>query len=378
MEKPISDHQDPLSSSSSSSSNGIKVEEEKVDNLLEKAWFFGNSLNNNTRPKKNIPNDQNRPKHNNLLARTPSLPVYFGKASTQKEENETTTTTTTTNGASKLIKQKSLTTSTNNHKAQQQQRDIGSSEEEEKSTRGSTSIIEELKKKKKKNEIVRMRKAKTNVKPVVSSGGLLRADSVPITAFAIKEEEEEDEIPDEESYARLSNLIRQALPEKTSHSSPLTSPRIHVSKDITQSSNTPKTHVPSQNTIWETINSNSAKNTNRPQPLNKSGLRRTMTSLEFDEVEGFKDKTLTAFKKDMINTNKPPTTPPPAGLNKISSKDFPLDPKDNMKMPTRKLGRTQSYSPQIPSSLIKQPTAEDMKEQLKYWARSVACNIQQD
>ncbi|KAM7279980.1 hypothetical protein ACFE04_007114 [Oxalis oulophora] len=304
-----------------SSSCCREKQEQKVDDLLDKGWFFGNSLNKNINHKKIISRCLSDPcpskisndtPSENPLARAPSLPVYVGSSNSSSHQEK--------QGKSGKPVRKKL----------------------ERSSSSTQLIAVKLNRVEEK----KVSKSDSKVGKNVLGNGLLRSHSLRLCLETEEEEEEEEEIPDEESYARLSNLIRLALPDTSA-------PRQTSSKSKMRSCSNPRPRPP-RSSEAETTNPNSGKEIKpQNQNSNQTRLRRTMTSLEFEDRERFKDKTF-QFK----NENKSF-----AGLQE-------------KKIPVRR--QSFSASPPIPKRVIKEPTPEDMKTHIKFWARAVACNVHQE
>ncbi|XAR56510.1 hypothetical protein NMG60_11037030 [Bertholletia excelsa] len=171
----------------------------------------------------------------------------------------------------------------------------------------------------------RTRRSKSKVD---STHGLLRAPSLPP---CIRREEEEEEEEDAESEFALSRLIRQA-----SLNSDVLPPR-HTPKGVKQGSSTAPRHRPRRRPDQETIDMDGCDQMRR-QYLDQSKMRRSLSDLG----EGFKDLGFRHDRKEMNETQ----------------------PEEILTSPY-----------QVSNWVDKSSSAEDMKAQIKFWARSVAANV---
>ncbi|XP_021652529.2 uncharacterized protein LOC110644173 [Hevea brasiliensis] len=188
---------------------------------------------------------------------------------------------------------------------------------------------------------------------------LLRTPSLP-PCIGRKEVEEEEENDDN---ITMSRLIRQAM-----------SPR-HTSKGMIQSSSMPRYSPPrnwKMQTI-DTVNANSKQKRNLGCS-NQRNIQRSLSNIESQEVQGFKDLGFT-FNKQDLNPSEAGILP---GLQDEQKKN--QDHQDHDKVRRRPhLSKAwhlqkQSCAPPIPIWAPKN-SAQEMKAQLKYWARAVASNV---
>ncbi|XP_059282226.1 uncharacterized protein LOC132036021 [Lycium ferocissimum] len=162
---------------------------------------------------------------------------------------------------------------------------------------------------------------------LLPKGNLQRAPSLP--AFAKMEEihEEENEFP-------MGKLIRQA---SLNHARVL--PPKHTSKGLTRSPSI----------------SSTTKHRLRRKQDQESRLRNSSTGLEVEDLQGFKNLELNNEKKDSIPKFANTSTP---GLEEQNEKKpVGLSELDEIRTPPY-------YSPE-----------DQMKEQIKFWARAVASNV---
>ncbi|XP_057464696.1 uncharacterized protein LOC130754491 [Actinidia eriantha] len=170
---------------------------------------------------------------------------------------------------------------------------------------------------------------------------------------------------DEESDFTMSKLIRQA----SLNSQDLLPPR-RSSKGMKKSCSAPKNRL-RQNPEPESLISMDSSNEKRSEHFNQTKMRKSMSGLEFEEVQGFKDL---GFKFDKMDLN-------PSVVNKIPGlhEKSRVGPNEDE---ARKPYLSEAWQVQRPSSVIpswvdksKGSSAEDVKAQIKFWARSVAANV---
>ncbi|GFZ12423.1 hypothetical protein Acr_23g0008080 [Actinidia rufa] len=170
---------------------------------------------------------------------------------------------------------------------------------------------------------------------------------------------------DAESDFAMSKLIRQA----SLNSQDLLPPR-RSSKGMKKSYSAPKNRL-SKNPEPESIIFMNSCIEKRSEHLNQTKMRKSMSDLEFEEVQGFKDL---GFKFDNMDLN-------PSVVNIIpglQEKSRVGSNEDEARKPyLSEAWRVQRPSPVIPSWVDKNKSssAEDMKAQIKFWARSVAANV---
>ncbi|GAV64019.1 hypothetical protein CFOL_v3_07537 [Cephalotus follicularis] len=308
--------------------------EAKVDDLLEEGWFFCNLLD-----KRNImsrcycdpsplseiskemlaknANDKNSssnkrlPKGHCSLIRAPSLPSYLWRGAGVDDKERKLR-------MSKLTRQKSQSPTTPPPPP------VGEA---------------------KQSDGARMRGSAGEPR----RRSLLRTPSLPPSIGR------EEDIDDDESHARLSNLIRQALPDISD-----ISPLRRNSKGMAQSYSMPRNRPPRK--IAEEV---------RHQNLNLTKHTKSLSHLEAQEVQGFKDLGFTFDNNDL----NPSVVSMLHGLQEKNQKDLE---QDNMRRPYTSeawLMQKQSCANPIPNCVVKQSSPEDMKAQIKFWARAVASNV---
>lgn len=134
---------------------------------------------------------------------------------------------------------------------------------------------------------------------------------------------------------------------------------------MAQSYSLPK-YRPPRNLDAETINTNCTKEITR-RLLNQTKLRKTRSDLEFEEVQGFRDLGFT-FDREL----SPKVVDILPGLQGKKPEDLE---QDNVRRPyLSEAWLLQSCAPPIPNWAPKGST-EDMKAQIKFWARAVASNV---
>uniref|UniRef100_A0A2N9GPP3 Uncharacterized protein n=1 Tax=Fagus sylvatica TaxID=28930 RepID=A0A2N9GPP3_FAGSY len=181
---------------------------------------------------------------------------------------------------------------------------------------------------------------------------LLRTPSLPLPLSIVREEI----VREKESDPRMSKSTGQASPHLQRH------------KSMTQSSSIPR-YRPPRIQEMETINSNCTKEMRR-RYLNQTKLKRSPSDLESEEVQGFKDLGFT-FDKDLC----PSVVNILPGLQQKKPEDWDQDEARRPYLSEAWL--VQSCDPPIPNWVPK-ASKEDMKAQIKFWARAVASNMRQE
>lgn len=128
---------------------------------------------------------------------------------------------------------------------------------------------------------------------------------------------------------------------------------------------------PPRNLEVEAINTNCSKEMRR-RLANQTKLRKSLSDLELEEVQGFKDLGFTFEKELSPNVVKI--------LPGLQGKKQPEDlEQDKVRRPylSEAWLVQQSSAPPIPNWAHK-GSAEDMKAQIKFWARAVASNMRQE
>lgn len=327
------DSLEPLSSTSSTRSGGDNEVKAAVHQLLEEGWFFGKLLDVNSKPRMlRCYSDPSPSFDQQVLATT--CPPPSGKSSSTRE----------------LLPPGNLT------RAPSLPPNIGRSEEKIQETESSTSASTGMSRKltrqlsdqvlirkpscvKKKEGISqvkvashanRNRRSKTVAEGQSSQHSLIRTPSLPpyIGREEMNEESESDEIT-------MSELIRQAMP---------------LSKDI----------LPRQRSSKDI-----ASETSR-FPKSQGRLEKSLSNLESHEVQGFKDKK---------GLNPPSMVEVFAGLQE--KRMYIKRNQDKVREPYPSSSwqvNSCACAPPIPVWASKD-SSQDMKAQLKFWARSVASNV---
>lgn len=249
-------------------------------------------------------------------------------------------------------------------------------------------------------------------KNAVESGCLLRTPSLPPN---LGKKEEQDLGEDEDYGPRMGDLIRQAMPCKKLAKAPSLPPcRIkkeaignenvvvtppkgptmskltrrssldpsillppkHNSKGMKQNFSAPST---SKN-LQQRRNEMSHRNMETIRGSHSRNLERSMSlkTLSDKEVKGFQDLGFKFDKKDLC----------PSVVNNLSNLSIKEEPNEEgeedmrlKKSPSLSeawIATQRSYSPPIPKWRDGKSSAEDMKAQIKFWARAVASNVRQE
>ncbi|KAA8523944.1 hypothetical protein F0562_010367 [Nyssa sinensis] len=196
----------------------------------------------------------------------------------------------------------------------------------------------------------------SNSTPQAPRHNLLRSPSLPPWMGR------EETLQDAESDFTMGKLIRQASlnPED------MLPPR-HASKGITKGSSITR-HRPRRKPELESINMDGSKETRSRYPINQLITRKSLSDLEIEEVQGFRDLGFT-FNKEDLNTSVVNILP---GLQEKNRED---SDEEQVKRPyLSEAWLAQSSAPPIPNWVDKR-SAEDMKAQIKFWARVVASNV---
>ncbi|KAI3427579.1 uncharacterized protein J3R85_009416 [Psidium guajava] len=110
----------------------------------------------------------------------------------------------------------------------------------------------------------------------------------------------------------------------------------------------------------------------RRRYLTKSNSRKSLTDLEEEEVQGFKELGF-SFDRKHLNPNLVNILP---GLQEKTQENEDGDRNEGPYLSEAWLA--QSYAPTVPKWNTKGGSPEDMKAQIKYWARVVASNVRQE
>ncbi|KAL5564314.1 hypothetical protein UlMin_027478 [Ulmus minor] len=316
--------EDPSESSSST------AERSEAMDLLEECWFFGNLLNREPRMLRCY-SDPCFPSSNKNdlrseggcfgsgLLRTPSLPPNIGKEKAIQENYRDDRST-------KMTRQRSL-----NRVLQQGQMEpcLGRREENQERESGGTSI-----------------KMTGNQ---VQHRSLLRTQSLSpsIGRKGVNQEEEMDR----KSSRQASPNFADILPPRHNKGIPR--------------------YRPPRNTETDTINTEGSKEMRR-RFLNGRKGRKSLSDLEFEEVQGFKDLGFT-FENKELNPSVVSILP---GLQEKKPRDLGLENKARRPY-LSEAWMVQSCAPPNPNWASLR-SSNDMKAQIKFWVRAVASNVRQE
>lgn len=193
-----------------------------------------------------------------------------------------------------------------------------------------------------------------------SQRGLLRAPSMPPCVGR------EGLIQYKERDPRSSKLTRT-----TSLSPPDILPRRHTSKGLAQNYGTPR-HRLLRKQEEGTMSMNVAKEMRRRYLNQTNVIRKSLSDLEYEEVQGFKDLGFTFEKEDL----SPSVVNILPGLQ-VKDRGGPME-EDSVRRPyLSEAWIEQCSAPPIPNWVGKS-SAQDMKAQIKFWARAVASNVHQE
>ncbi|CAK9182969.1 unnamed protein product [Ilex paraguariensis] len=176
--------------------------------------------------------------------------------------------------------------------------------------------------------------------PPSSLNKLVRAPSLPPCTGR-------EEIQDLDSEFTMSKLIRQA----SLSTSDMLPPR-RASKAMTQSSSIPRHRKKPE---LESINMGSFKETRRGLMDQTKMRKKSPSDLEYQEVQGVRDLGFTFEKEEKSR------------IEAAGEEEF-------RRPYLSEKWQVQSSAPQVPNWVGKS-SAEDMKEQIKFWARAVASNV---
>ncbi|KAK8648405.1 hypothetical protein V6N13_129158 [Hibiscus sabdariffa] len=305
---------------------------EKVEalDLLEESWFFENLFHRRRRMLRcysdpctssnfgqDVLAEDSCDRIRNGLVRAPSLPPCIGRENEVQERKKN-------GGKIKLNRQLSLQTS-------------------------KTACSDHTK---------RDRKIKSSGES--SRHNLLRTPSLPSTMGT------NELTQDNDSDLRMSKLIRQAM----ANSPDIIPPRHGHNKAMNlQRSST--TRPPRNQQVQANDNTNEASVTRGLHPNPKRMLQKSHSDLAFQELQGFKDLGFTFDDEDL----SPDVVNILPGLQGTKI-DEPKQ--DRVRKPyLSEAWLVQGPAPPLPARVTKN-SAEDMKEQIKFWARAVATNVRQE
>lgn len=129
---------------------------------------------------------------------------------------------------------------------------------------------------------------------------------------------------------------------------------------------------PSRITELESINTEGYMEMRR-RYLNEKKTKKSLNDLEVEELQGFKDLGFTFENKDLIPTTVVNILP---GLREKRPQD--LNPEKVQRPYLSEAWLVQSYTLPAPKLALTKKSHEDMKAQIKFWARSIASNVRQE
>ncbi|KAL5738148.1 hypothetical protein ACOSP7_030909 [Xanthoceras sorbifolium] len=338
------------SSSSSSSSRDGKVDKEAVNDLLEECWFFENLFKRKTRmlrcysdpscPSSKV--SQNITKNTipagdgavqRTLIRAPSLPPCIGRKMEESQEKEKSS-----GKSNKLTRQ-----SSHQHLLQALPKPVSAGKEEGTEEKESAT--------------------RSKSKGQTSRSNLQRAPSLP--SYLSRE----DISQDKESDTRMSKLIQQAF----ANSSDIL-PKPHTSKGLTRSYSISRYRPPRSPEVESNNYNMNGINEMSRRYLNQSKSRKSPSDLESEEVQGFKDLGFT-FEKQELSPSVVNILP---GLQEKNNREE-LN-QEKMRRPyLSEAWLTQNCAPPpVPNWTTKNSSEDNMKAQIKFWARAVATNVRQE
>ncbi|KAK1580998.1 hypothetical protein Q3G72_002140 [Acer saccharum] len=344
------------SSSSSSSSSSPSGDEEAVNDLLEECWFFDNLFQRKTRMLR--------------CYSDPCCPPSSKEIFTKNSDSQNITKNKITTGDGDGVVQRNLIRAPSllpcvgrkmeeNHQEKQSNKLLTRQSSLPKPA--STGEIEATKGK----ESTRIRSKSNNGQ--FPRSNLHRTPSLP--SYFGREE-------DKESDARMSNLIHQAF----STSSNIL-PKSQTSKGLTRSCSISRYRPPRSSEVERNYNYNmngSIKDMNRRCLINQNKSRKKSTSdLESEEVQGFKDLGFT-FEKQELSPSVVNILPGLQEKNNNSSREVKLRrPYLSEAWLSNNFAPPPPPPPPVPNWATKN-SAQDMKTQIKFWARAVASNVHQE
>ncbi|XP_057540196.1 uncharacterized protein LOC130818153 [Amaranthus tricolor] len=253
----------------------------------------------------------------------------------------------------------------------------------------------------------------------LKKSNLLRTPSLPL-CFDHNDDDNDEQHEDEDEH-RMGDLIRQAMPmpvpmtmtgrrldrtpslppcrgkdamkghglvlekgpiaiakltRRASIDSSLLPPKSSTSKGTKPSTSNQKNR--SQRKLEPSSINSAAKTEIKPQKLDRSKSQKSLSDLEIEELQGFKDLGFRFDSKDTISPSVKQVIP---ALQRRASLD------SNNKLSVTRPYLSESWkSPSSPSSAPLVPkrkdekvsSSDDMKAQIKFWARAVASNVRQE
>ncbi|KAK3198826.1 hypothetical protein Dsin_022241 [Dipteronia sinensis] len=358
---------DPFeSSSSSSSSSSPSGDEEAVNDLLEKCWFFGNLFQRKTRMLRSYSD--------------PCCPPSSKEIFTRNSDSQNITKNEITAGDGDCVVQRNLIRAPSLPPCVGRKMEENH-QEKESSTGGKTNKLltrqsslpkpaSAGKKEATKEKASTATRSKSNNGQFPRSN-LHRTPSLP--SYFGREE-------DKESDARMSNLIHQAF----STSSDIL-PKSHTSKGLTRSYSISRYRPPRSSEVERHYNYNmngSIKDMSRRRCLiNQNKSRKKSTSdLESEEVQGFKDLGFT-FEKQELSPSVVNILPGLQEKNNSNNNREELNQEKFRRPYLSEAWLSHNFAPPPPPPIPNWATensALDMKAQIKFWARAVASNVHEE
>ncbi|TYJ48433.1 hypothetical protein E1A91_A01G061700v1 [Gossypium mustelinum] len=308
------------------------MEETEALDLLEESWFFENLLDRRRRMSRCysdpctssnfrqdvLANDScNNNQNSNGLVRAPSLPPCIGRGEqVEAKKNQGEKIKLNRQLSLQASKTTSTTTTCSDHKTKKPDRESSSSRQWRHS--------------------------------------LQRTPSLPSSMEA------------KVSDIRMSKLIRQALAD----SPDILPPRHNHNK----ATNLPRCSIrPPRNQEVEAINNTNEASVTRYRPNPKKMLQKSYSDLAFQELQGFKDLGFTFDKEDL----SPDVVNILPGLQGDKIEDE-LQPDKVRKPYLSEAWLVQGPVPPPIPTCVSKNSAQDMKAQIKFWARAVATNVRQE
>ncbi|KAL2523549.1 Uncharacterized protein Adt_08603 [Abeliophyllum distichum] len=188
--------------------------------------------------------------------------------------------------------------------------------------------------------------------------GLGRAPSLP-TSLEFMEG-----FQDEESDFCMGKLIRQA---SLIHSDMLLPPRHSSSKAVAQSCSMPRNRRGRKKPALGNLNMEALEEMRKQYLVSKIKTKKILTDFEFEEVQGFKDL---GFNFDVVKDLDPSVVSILPGLKEKKGVIESEEEEENMKPYL-----SEAWMAQSPSASSSKRSTEDIKKQIKFWARAVASNV---
>lgn len=336
---------------------------EHVGNLFEDSWFFGNSLlsrsqsskimvrcNSDPSPsssstkKETLVSDQDHPSNMSSLLRTPSLPLYLGGDTKYQLDEEEDEDDDDEPRMGDLIRQAMPMRMPVPVPVPRRRLDRTPSLPPCRGKEGSTM-------------------ASTGVQKDVGVGRLSRRESLDSAVL----------LQEKGSIAAMTKLTRRA-----SIDSSMLPPKCSTSKGTKQSTSNSKNR-PHRKLESPSINNNLAKSDTKIEKLDKSKSQKSLSDLEVEELQGFKDLGF-SFDNKELNPSVQNILP---ALQRRASLDSNHVYIGKVRRPYlseswQKTSSPLSAPPFSKGGDPKASSSDDMKAQIKFWARAVASNVRQE